>query len=175
MLRKRVAHRTKKYLRMADRIRRLVDNRRIPVRFVARRTVKNAFAGHDRNKHEIACMLAVRFPELAPKLPPKRKCWQSDAAALGVAYFSRYAKVCPRQFGREPCIFTTCPSRTVPTAPFFISSITGGVTGKADSLQRGRRKGLPLRLGIFSTSSLKTPKGGKSDGVGKYHRAHREG
>jgi hypothetical protein len=40
--------------------------------------------------------LAQRFPELAAKLPPKRKIWQSedyrmsifDAASLGVAYFA---------------------------------------------------------------------------------------
>jgi hypothetical protein len=49
------------------------------------------------NKYEIACAVAERLPELAPRLAPKRRIWQSedyrmsifDAAALGVAYFSR--------------------------------------------------------------------------------------
>jgi hypothetical protein len=99
-LRKRTARRTKKYLRMTGLVEREAGKRRIPLRFVTRSMVKKAFAGHERNKHEIATALAARFPELAPKLPPKRKCWQSedyrihlfDAAALGLAYFSRYAK-----------------------------------------------------------------------------------
>jgi hypothetical protein len=76
------------------------QERRIPVRYVPRHAVKKAFLGHDGNKHEIATVLAQRFPALAPKLPPKRKIWQSedyrmsvfDAAALGVAYFARHGK-----------------------------------------------------------------------------------
>jgi hypothetical protein len=47
------------------------------------------------NKYEVASALARQFPDLALRLPPKRKCWQSehyrmgifDAAAVGVAYF----------------------------------------------------------------------------------------
>ena len=85
---------------MADSIEKRAENHRVPVRFVTRAMVKSAFTGHERNKHEIACVLAARFPEPASKLPPKRKCWQSEdyrmslfeAAALGVAYFARFAK-----------------------------------------------------------------------------------
>jgi hypothetical protein len=72
----------------------------IPVRWVTRRMVKRAFAGHDRNKDEIAAVLGERFPELASRIPPRRKIWMSedyrmwifDAAALGVAYFDRAAR-----------------------------------------------------------------------------------
>src|SRR5207249_12225207 len=100
VLKKRVSHRSKNYVKMADLIEKQAENRRVPVRFVTRAMVKSAFTDHKRNKHEIACVLATRFPELASKLPPKRKCWQSedyrmslfDTAALGVAYFARYAK-----------------------------------------------------------------------------------
>ena len=53
--------------------------------------------GGARNKHEIATALAMRFPGLLLRLPPKRKPWQSedsrlgifDAAALGLTYYLR--------------------------------------------------------------------------------------
>src|SRR5438477_5899900 len=51
------------------------------------------------NKHDIALMIADRFPELSWRLPPKRKSWQSepkrqsifDAASLGIFYFAQQA------------------------------------------------------------------------------------
>jgi hypothetical protein len=51
------------------------------------------------NKHDIARMIANRFPELSWRLPPRRKPWQSeptrqsifDAASLGVFYFAQQA------------------------------------------------------------------------------------
>jgi len=57
------------------------------------------------NKYEIACAVAERLPELASKLPPKRKIWQSedyrmsifDATAVGVAYFTRRKPLAKRQ------------------------------------------------------------------------------
>jgi len=69
----------------------------IPIRLLTRRAVKSAFPDCNRNKYTIAVALARQLPELAPKLPPERKIWKSedyqmsifDAAALGVAYFSR--------------------------------------------------------------------------------------
>jgi hypothetical protein len=57
--------------------------------------VRQFFAEHDcHNKHEIASRLASWFEELAWKLPPKRKPWQSedhnmtifDAAAGAIAF-----------------------------------------------------------------------------------------
>ena len=74
--------------------------RRVRVRLLRRRAVQHAFGAQDRfTKHDIASMVAARFPELAAKLPPKRKPWQSedyrmsifDATALGVASFGRPA------------------------------------------------------------------------------------
>jgi hypothetical protein len=72
-------------------------SRRIPVRFISRSDVNRAFVGFESNKYEVASALAKQFPSLASRLPPKRKCWQSedyrmgifDAAAVGVAYFTR--------------------------------------------------------------------------------------
>ncbi len=72
---------------------------RVAIKPISRREVQKTFAGHTRNKYEVAGELAKRFGELAWMLPPKRKPWQSedyrmrifDAAALGTAYFARSA------------------------------------------------------------------------------------
>ena len=48
-----------------------------------------------RNKHEIACVVAMHLPEIAVRLPRRRKPWMAedyrmaifDAAALALAYF----------------------------------------------------------------------------------------
>jgi len=70
---------------------------RIPVRLLSRTAVQKTFPEHTRNKHEIATLIADRFPrELSARLPAKRKIWQSEdyrmsifaAVALGLAYFS---------------------------------------------------------------------------------------
>jgi hypothetical protein len=86
--------------RMLATIERQARSRRVPVRFISRGDVNRAFVGFDSNKYEVASVLAKQFPALASKLPPKRKCWQSedyrmgifDAAAVGVAYFTRREK-----------------------------------------------------------------------------------
>ena len=100
VLNKRVAHRTRRHAGLIGSIVRQAEQRGIPTRFFSRRAVNNAFAGHDRNRHEVASVLATEFPELAARLPRKRRCQDNedyrmsmfDAVALGVAYFSRYAK-----------------------------------------------------------------------------------
>lgn len=70
-----------------------VVSRSIGMRFVTAETVKQFFAARGcRNKHQIATVIAEWYPELAWRLPPKRKPWQSephsaalfDAAAAGV-------------------------------------------------------------------------------------------
>ncbi len=61
---------------------------------VCRATVRKQFPGRERNKYGIAVALSDRFPELADRVPAKRKPWQSedyrmsifDAMALGLAY-----------------------------------------------------------------------------------------
>jgi hypothetical protein len=76
---------------------------KIPVRCISRGDVNRAFVGFESNKYEVASALAQQFPDLAVRLPPRRKCWQSedyrmgifDAAALGVAYFVRREKRLP--------------------------------------------------------------------------------
>ncbi len=93
----RITSRSAKQTKMLASIKRQARSRRIPVRCISRRDVNRAFVGFESNKYEVASALARQFPDLALRLPPKRKCWQSedyrmgifDAAALGVAYFTR--------------------------------------------------------------------------------------
>ncbi len=100
VIRKPEMRRNTKMLAMIER---QAGSRKIPVRFISRGDLNRAFVGFDSNKYEVASALAKQFPVLASKLPPKRKCWQSedyrvgifDAAAVGVAYFTRrrFAKI----------------------------------------------------------------------------------
>jgi len=93
----RLARGTAKQTQMLTTIKRRARSRGIPLRSLSRRDVNRAFVGFESNKYEVASALARQFPDLALRLPPRRKCWQSedyrmgifDAAALGVAYFSR--------------------------------------------------------------------------------------
>jgi len=99
----RFATRTARPTKMLGTIRRQARRRRIPVRCLSRIDVNRAFVGFESNKYEVASALAQQFPDLALRLPPRRKCWQSedyrmgifDAAALGVAYFVRREKRLP--------------------------------------------------------------------------------
>jgi len=90
---------------MRNALVREATKRRIPVRFLSRSGVKNAFPDCNRNKYTIAATLTKQLPELAPRLPSVRKIWKSedyrmsifDAAALGVAYFTRRKPVEPEE------------------------------------------------------------------------------
>lgn len=70
-----------------------IEGRALPLALVYRQFAKYGA----RNKQEIASALAQRFAALAPRVPPKRKPWQSedsrmsifDAAALGYTYLAR--------------------------------------------------------------------------------------
>jgi hypothetical protein len=72
---------------------------------VSRAAVYRNFAkAGARTKHEIASVLACKFPVLALRLPPKRKAWQPedyrmgifDAAAFGLTYLDRRRKPAKR-------------------------------------------------------------------------------
>ncbi len=99
---------SKKRAGMRNALLKEAEKRRIPIQPVSRRTVRVAFPGSNRNKYTIAAALAKQLPELGPRLPGLRKIWKSedyrisifDAAALGVAYFSR-AKRRAFSAGRE--------------------------------------------------------------------------
>src|SRR6266853_3466127 len=97
VVRERLTRRTAGHTKMLATSESQARSRRIPARYLSRRDVNRAFVGFESNKYEVASALAQQFPALASRLPPRRKCWQSedyrmgifDAAAVGVAYFSR--------------------------------------------------------------------------------------
>jgi hypothetical protein len=69
--------------------------RSIGLRFLTTETVKRFFVARGcKTKHQVASALATQYPELAWKLPAKRKPWETekhsmtifDAAALGVCF-----------------------------------------------------------------------------------------
>jgi len=104
---KKSGKRKRKY----DAITQQVQRHGIAVRAITARAIRSAFGANERlTKYQVASAIAARFPELAPRLPPKRKPWQSedyrmsifDAAALGVAYFSRYTKRSPDNSAENP-------------------------------------------------------------------------
>jgi len=88
---------TKKRAEMSNTLMGEAAKRRISIRLLSRSDVKNAFPDCNRNKYTIAAAAAKQLVELAPRLPSVRKIWKSedyrmsifDAAALGVAYFTR--------------------------------------------------------------------------------------
>jgi hypothetical protein len=79
----------------------LAKSQRISVRLVSGAFVRGAFPGNNKNKDQIAAVIAPRYPDLLPRLGPKRKAWQAekysmsvfDAAAIGFAYFMRKHKM----------------------------------------------------------------------------------
>ena len=68
---------------------------RIAVRLISTRRIRRLFPGDVRNKDDLASRVAAHFPDLAWKLPPRRKFWNRehyrmsifDAAALALAYY----------------------------------------------------------------------------------------
>src|SRR4029077_4675410 len=71
-------------LKICDALLQESQKRHIPVRHITRSMVKKAFEGHSENKYEIATVLAQRYPALESKLPPKRKCWQSENYRMSI-------------------------------------------------------------------------------------------
>ena len=97
VLKKCSSDRNRKRATLCQHILRQAQLRRIPVRIISPEEVKTAFTGHGLNKYKIASAVALRFPELAPRLPEKHKIWKPedyrlsifDAASLGIAYFAK--------------------------------------------------------------------------------------
>lgn len=77
-------------------ITKFVESSDATVASISLNDVQEVFASNgSATKYEIAQMIAMAFPELAIRLPPPRKVWESedermslfDAAALAIAYF----------------------------------------------------------------------------------------
>lgn len=75
----------------------LARQRKINVRLIPGRAMRDAFPGSNQNKYDRATVIAQRYPELSPRLGVRRKVWKAekysmsifDATALGIAYFMR--------------------------------------------------------------------------------------
>ena len=80
-------------------IQRQAKERKIPVILISSEEIRRTFTGSKSNKFGVASALAQRFDVLVWRLPPKRKCWQTedyrmsifDAVAVGIAYFGRFS------------------------------------------------------------------------------------
>ena len=107
VVRKREGHADR--ARILQSVQRLAREARIPVTFVSRDEIVEAFTLAEANKHGVASVVAEQFLALVAKLPPRRKCWKSedyrmsifDAAAMGVAYFGRTKRVEQRESATE--------------------------------------------------------------------------
>jgi Holliday junction resolvasome RuvABC endonuclease subunit len=93
--------RSQRIQRLIDGIIRLAVGRKIKARKVSRTQVRGAFSeSNDATKHQLASVIARRFPELASRLPPRRRAWMSEdsrmqmfnAIALGLSFFSGTAR-----------------------------------------------------------------------------------
>lgn len=81
---------------LIDRIIKLADKKGLKIRSFSRSMVRDAFSEvQAHTKHQIAEAIALRFPELAPRLPQFRKSWMSedyrmsifDAMAIALTYY----------------------------------------------------------------------------------------
>ena len=87
------SRRCKRIQEVLNGIHELCNKKKVKARSFSRSQVRRAFSGSDAStKHQIAQAIAQRLPELAPRLPPFRKCWMSedyrmnifDAVSLGI-------------------------------------------------------------------------------------------
>ncbi len=75
----RESRRCARVWRLIAAMTKLAMARKIRVRRSSRRQVRAVFSRFGASmKHEIATVIAKRFPELAPHLPPARKAWMSE-------------------------------------------------------------------------------------------------
>ncbi len=66
-------------------IKKLAAKRRVKLKAVPQRQVRSLFSQTGATtKYGITELIAKRFPELAPRLPPPRKLWKSGAEVMSV-------------------------------------------------------------------------------------------
>lgn len=75
--------RRKRAARLIEVVVRYAVTRRITAVRVRREQVGKAFGGRP-TKHEIAVAIAAVFPELAPRLPRRRRLWDSESEQMNV-------------------------------------------------------------------------------------------
>ena len=79
------SHQLARLRRLLSDIRLWGEKRGVRVRMLSRRRVRKVFAmWNARTKEEIASVIAQRFPELALRLPPHRKCYMSENVRMSI-------------------------------------------------------------------------------------------
>jgi hypothetical protein len=89
------SRRAKRIRVLIERIADLAEQRGIRVMKYSREDVLDVFGG-EQSKHDVAEALAMVMPALSPRLPPRRRVWESEhysmaifeAAALAQTYFA---------------------------------------------------------------------------------------
>lgn len=99
-VRHRNSRRSKRVRQLIEAFARFAKERGIAVAWCSRQDVLTAFGRTGaRTKHDIALAVTKLVPELAQRLPPRRRIWESEhysmaifeAAALALTHFSREA------------------------------------------------------------------------------------
>ena len=63
----------------------LAATQKCKVALISGKSLRNSLLGNAKGtKHEMAEMLAQRFPDLAAKLPPKRRAWESEDGRMDI-------------------------------------------------------------------------------------------
>lgn len=75
--------RRKRAARLIELVGRYSETRRVTAVKVHRSQVRKAFGGKP-TKHEIAVAIAAVFPEMAPRLPRRRRLWDSESEQMNV-------------------------------------------------------------------------------------------
>ena len=71
--------------KLLQTVQNLASKSRVKCRAVSLVRVRQVFSdGRAMTKYQIAEVVAQRFPELAPRLPPPRKPWHSEAEAMAI-------------------------------------------------------------------------------------------
>jgi Holliday junction resolvasome RuvABC endonuclease subunit len=79
------SRRCKRVRELIFEVLKLAMRRKIKIKTVSRARAQRAFSETGaRTKHQIATVIAKRFPELGPYLPAERKCYMSEDPRMGV-------------------------------------------------------------------------------------------
>jgi len=81
----RGSRRCKRIQELITRVIKLGSEKKVRIRDFSPVSVRKAFSESDSfTKHQIATAIAQRLPELAPRLPPFRKCWMSEDYRMSI-------------------------------------------------------------------------------------------
>jgi hypothetical protein len=82
----KVSRRAPRIKTLNRQIKRLAEKQKIEVKLISGKQLRSLLLGNPKGtKHEVAEMIAMQFPdELASRLPPKRKPWESEDSRMDI-------------------------------------------------------------------------------------------